>query len=145
MPSVSLYYQPRRATEASGKCYDFVTDAEFAAMVQHGDFLNMRASLASIPTDSKEVLEESRKRDSIWCWKSMYRARQVSRSFRSRSDFYLPPSREELERRLRSRGQDADEEIAALGSARGDCGIRKYYDYCVVNDEWNAPGARCRR
>src|SRR6202011_4894137 len=39
MPSVSCTTRPRRATEASGKCYDFVSDAEFGAMVQRGEFL----------------------------------------------------------------------------------------------------------
>src|ERR1700757_3803827 len=39
MLSVSCTTRARRTTEASGKCYDFVTDAEFAAMVQRGEFL----------------------------------------------------------------------------------------------------------
>src|SRR2546423_1650542 len=39
MPSVSCTTRPRRATEASGKCYDFVTEAEFDAMAARGDFL----------------------------------------------------------------------------------------------------------
>src|SRR5271166_7213122 len=39
MSSVSCTTRPRRATEASGKCYDFVTEAEFEAMVARGDFL----------------------------------------------------------------------------------------------------------
>src|SRR5260370_4789489 len=39
MPSISFTTRPRRATEASGKCYDFVTEAEFDAMVARGEFL----------------------------------------------------------------------------------------------------------
>src|SRR5271165_7452467 len=39
MSSVSCTTRPPRATEASGKCYDFVTEAEFEAMVQRGEFL----------------------------------------------------------------------------------------------------------
>ena len=39
MSSVSYTTRPRRTTEASGKCYDFVTEAEFASMVSRGEFL----------------------------------------------------------------------------------------------------------
>src|ERR1700747_3931456 len=39
MPSVSCTTRPRRATEASGKCYDFVTSEQFDAMVARGEFL----------------------------------------------------------------------------------------------------------
>src|SRR6202035_6002793 len=39
MPSVSCTTRGRRATESSGKCYDFVTDAEFEAMIARGEFL----------------------------------------------------------------------------------------------------------
>ena len=39
MPSISYTTRPRRGTEASGKCYDFVTEAEFDAMVARGEFL----------------------------------------------------------------------------------------------------------
>ncbi|MGB2664903.1 MAG: hypothetical protein WAK48_12925, partial [Candidatus Acidiferrum sp.] len=39
MPSISCTTRPRRATEATGKCYDFVTEPEFQSMVAKGEFL----------------------------------------------------------------------------------------------------------
>jgi guanylate kinase len=56
--------------------------------------------------------------------------------------FILPPSREELERRLRSRGQDSSEEIARrLAQARDEiAAFGKYYDFCVVNDDVERAG-----
>src|SRR6202000_632796 len=56
--------------------------------------------------------------------------------------FILPPSREELERRLRGRGQDSDEEIARrLAKARDEiAAFGKYYDYCVVNEDVEGAG-----
>src|ERR1043166_4138894 len=39
MASRSCTTRARRATEASGKCYDFVTDREFEAMISRGEFL----------------------------------------------------------------------------------------------------------
>jgi guanylate kinase len=56
--------------------------------------------------------------------------------------FILPPSREELERRLRSRGQDSDEEIARrLARARAEIeAFGKYYDFCVMNENVEQAG-----
>lgn len=49
--------------------------------------------------------------------------------------FLLPPSMEELERRLRSRGTDSEEVILRrLDSARGEVSLAKKYRYVVVND-----------
>ena len=60
--------------------------------------------------------------------------------------FILPPSREELERRLRSRGQDSDEEIARrLAKARDEiAAFGKYYDYCVVNEDVERAGSEAQ-
>ena len=56
--------------------------------------------------------------------------------------FILPPSREELERRLRSRGQDSDEEIARrLAKARDEIvASEEFYDFVVVNDDVERAG-----
>jgi guanylate kinase len=56
--------------------------------------------------------------------------------------FILPPAPEELERRLRSRGQDSEEEIKRrLARARDEIAeFGKYYDYCVVNDDVERAG-----
>jgi guanylate kinase len=54
----------------------------------------------------------------------------------------LPPSREELERRLRDRGQDSREEIARrLATSRDEIAqFGKYYDFCVVNEDMERAG-----
>jgi guanylate kinase len=56
--------------------------------------------------------------------------------------FILPPSRQELERRLRSRGQDPGEEIARrLAMARDEIAAsEEFYDFCVVNDDVERAG-----
>ena len=56
--------------------------------------------------------------------------------------FILPPSRKELERRLRSRGQNSDDDIARrLAKARDEIvESGKYYDFCVVNEDVNRAG-----
>jgi len=144
MPSVSCTTRPRRATEASGKCYDFVTDAEFEAMVQRGEFLEYARVFGKHSYGTpKEWLEESRKKGlDLVLEIDVQGAAQVKQKLpESVAIFILPPSRGELERRLRSRGQDSGEEIKRrLARARDEIAEFGKYDYCVVNDDVERAG-----
>ena len=124
MPSISCTTRARRATEASGKCYDFVTEAEFDAMVARGEFLEYARVFGkhSYGTPLK-WLEESRKKGlDLVLEIDVQGAAQVKEKLpESVAIFILPPSPQELERRLRDRGQDSDEEIARrLANARDE-------------------------
>ena len=65
-------------------------------------------------------------------------ARQIRRALpECRSIFILPPSRPELERRLRGRGTDAEEVIQRrLRDAAGDMGHWREFEFVVVNDDF---------
>jgi guanylate kinase len=145
MPSVSCTTRPRRGTEASGKCYDFVTEAEFDAMVARGEFLEYARVFGKHSYGTpKKWLEESRKsgRDLILEIDVQGAAQVKEKLPESVAMFILPPSREELERRLRGRGQDSDEEIARrLAKARSEiAALGKFYDFCVVNENVDRAG-----
>jgi len=145
MPSVSCTTRPRRATEASGKCYDFISEAEFEAMVQRGEFLEYARVFGKHSYGTpRKWLEESRKKGlDLVLEIDVQGAAQVKQKLpESVAIFILPPSREELERRLRNRGQDSGEEISRrLAKARDEiAAFRKYYDYCVVNDDVERAG-----
>jgi guanylate kinase len=145
MPSISCTTRARRATEASGKCYDFVTEAEFAAMAARGEFLEYARVFGKHSYGTpKKWLEESRKKGlDLVLEIDVQGAAQVKEKLpESVAIFILPPSREELERRLRSRGQDSEEEIARrLAKAREEISaFSKYYDFCVVNDDVDRAG-----
>jgi guanylate kinase len=145
MPSVSCTTRARRATESSGKCYDFVTEAEFNAMIARGDFLEYAQVFGkySYGTPKKWLDESRRKGLDLVLEIDVQGARQVKEKLpESIAIFILPPSREELERRLRSRGQDADEEIARRLSKAHDeiVASEKFYDFCVVNDDVERAG-----
>jgi guanylate kinase len=145
MPSVSCTTRARRATEASGKCYDFVTVAEFDAMVARGEFLEYARVFGKHSYGTpKKWLEESREKGlDLVLEIDVQGAAQVKEKLPgSVGIFILPPSREELERRLRGRGQDLDEEIARrLAQARDEIAMfGKYYDYCVVNEDIERAG-----
>ena len=145
MPSVSCTTRQRRATEASGKCYDFVTEAEFDAMVARGEFLEYARVFGKHSYGTpKKWLEESRRRGlDLVLEIDVQGAEQVKRKLpESIAIFILPPSRADLEKRLRGRGQDSDEEIARrLSKAREEIAAsEKFYDFCVVNDDVERAG-----
>jgi guanylate kinase len=145
MASRSCTTRPRRATEASGKCYDFVTEEEFEAMVSRGEFLEYARVFGkhSYGTPKKWLNESRASGLDLVLEIDVQGAAQVKEKLpESVALFILPPSREELERRLRGRGQDADEEIARrLARARSEIeAFGKFYDYCVVNDDVDRAG-----
>src|ERR1700751_5925559 len=145
LPSVSCTTRARRATEASGKCYDFVTEAEFDAMVARGEFLEHARVFGKYSYGTpKKWLEESRRKGlDLVLEIDVQGAAQVKEKLpESVAIFILPPSREELERRLRGRAQDADEEIKRrLARSRAEIeAFGKFYDYCVVNDNVEKAG-----
>lgn len=145
MSSRSCTTRPRRATESSGKCYDFVTESEFDSMVSRGEFLEHARVFGKHSYGTpKKWLEESRRRGlDLVLEIDVQGAAQVKEKLpESVAIFILPPSREELERRLRGRAQDTDEEIARrLAKARDEISMfGKYYDYCVVNENVEQAG-----
>src|SRR5262244_1269827 len=145
MASKSCTTRPRRATEASGKCYDFVSEEEFDAMVSRGEFLEYARVFGKHSYGTpKKWLEVSRAKGlDLVLEIDVQGAAQVKEKLpESAAIFILPPSREELEHRLRSRGQDSDEEMARrLAKARDEIeAFGKYYDYCIVNENVERAG-----
>ena len=145
MASRSCTTRMRRATEATGKCYDFVTTEEFEAMVSRGEFLEYARVFGRHSYGTpKKWLEESRARGlDLVLEIDVQGAAQVKEKLpESVAIFILPPSRAELERRLRGRGQDSDEEISRrLARARAEIeAFGKYYDFCVMNRDVEQAG-----
>jgi guanylate kinase len=145
MPSISCTTRPRRATEASGKCYDFVTEAEFGAMAARGEFLEFARVFGkhSYGTPRKWLEESRKKKLDLVLEIDVQGAAQVKQKLpEAVAIFILPPSREELERRLRSRGQDSSEEISRrLAQAQQEIEMfGKFYDFCVVNEDVERAG-----
>jgi guanylate kinase len=149
MPSVSYTTRPPRATEATGKCYDFVTEKQFEEMVARGEFLEYARVFGKHSYGTpKKWLDVSRTKGlDLVLEIDVQGASQVKQKLpESVAIFILPPSRQELERRLRSRGMDADEEIARrLAKARDEIvASEKIYDYCVVNDDVARAGSEAQ-
>jgi guanylate kinase len=138
--SVSYTTRPKRPAELDGKDYFFVSREEFERMVAAGEFLEYARVFENYYGTSRQQVEESLAsgQDLILeiDWQG---AAQIRRAMpESVSVFILPPSRAELERRLRGRGTDSEEVIARrLGEAANDMKHWEEFDYVVVNDDFD--------
>jgi guanylate kinase len=137
--SVSYTTRPPRSAERQGEWYNFISEHEFLQMVERGEFLEYaRVFGRHLYGTPRRWLEEARTRGlDLVLEIDVQGADQVKEKLRdSIAIFILPPSRQELERRIRARGQDAEEEIdRRLERARQELLRYKEYDYVVVNDD----------
>ncbi|PXX48113.1 MULTISPECIES: guanylate kinase [Aquitalea] len=137
--SVSYTTRPARAGEVDGQHYHFVGHAEFQAMIEGQDFLEYAEVYGNFYGTSVRWLQSrlEQGRDILLeiDWQG---AEQVRKVFpEAVGIFILPPSIEELERRLRGRGTDSEEVILRrLASARSEIDKVAEYDYIVVNDDF---------
>jgi guanylate kinase len=114
-------------------------------MVARGEFLEYARVFGkhSYGTPKKWLEESRRKGLDLVLEIDVQGAEQVKRKLpESVAIFILPPSRADLEKRLRGRGQDADDEIARrLSKAREEIvASEKFYDFCVLNDDVDRAG-----
>ncbi len=144
MLSISRTTRPPRATESDGKWYDFVSEDEFKQMVDRGEFLEYARVFGKnwYGTPVKWLEEARRAGKDLVLEIDVQGAQQVKAKLpESLAIFILPPSRADLERRLRARGQDSDAEIARrLERARQEMQRFQEYDYVVVNDDLERAG-----
>lgn len=157
MLSISVTTRPPRASEKDGQWYHFVEEEEFRKMVGRGEFLEHACVFGkhSYGTPKKWLDEARAQRKDLVLEIDVQGAEQVRKKVpESVAIFIVPPSREELEKRIRARGQDNDEEIARrLDRARLEMEHYVDYDYVVINEDLEragkdvraiALGARCR-
>ncbi len=158
MFSISCTTRPPRPTESPGKWYDFISEAEFDRRAREGEFLEHARVFGKhrYGTPRRWLEEAERKGLDLVLEIDVQGAEQVKRKLPdSVAIFILPPSREELERRLRARGQDSEEAIGRrLERARQEMQRYPSYDYLVINDDMEraarevqaiAVGLRCSR
>lgn len=149
--------KPRNKTESDGKWYNFVSEAEFQRMVAAGEFLEYAQVFGKnwYGTPRKWIDEARALKKDLVLEIDVQGALQVkSKLPGSISVFVLPPSRAELERRIRARGQDSEDEICRrLERARQEMLSYSSYDFALINDNLEragreaqaiALGSRCR-
>jgi guanylate kinase len=135
--SVSTTTRPKRPGEVDGRDYFFVSREEFNRMVKAGEFLEhatvFENSYGTPKAPVQKILKSGRDVlfDVDW---------QGARTLRPSAPqdvvtvFILPPSVEELERRLRTRAQDSDEVVKKrMAKATAEMIHWAEYDYVIVN------------
>ena len=134
--SVSYTSRLARGAEVDGKDYHFVSRAEFERMVERGEFLEWASVFGNYYGTHRGILESARiQGKDLVLDIDVQGARQLKDKIpEAVTVFILAPSRQVLEHRLRSRGEDRDEVIARrLRDAAEE--IRNYeaYDYVLIN------------
>lgn len=136
--SISYTTRPQRPNEQHGRDYFFVGRDEFERMVANGEFLEHARVFDNYYGTSRRQVEDALAagQDLIleidWQGAAQIRAALPE----CISIFILPPSRPELERRLRGRGTDAEDVIQRrLRDAASDMTHWREFDHVVVNDD----------
>ena len=149
--SISCTTRPPRTGEQHGVHYYFLTHEEFAARVDRGEFIEHAQVFANCyGTLKSEVLERIRSGNSVILDIDVQGALQIRKAAESdpelkRSTVFVfigPPSVETLERRLRRRATDSEEQIELrLANARRELSFWRSYDYLVVNGDLDQAAA----
>ena len=136
--SVSATTRKMRPGEVDGRDYHFVSDAEFDALVADGSFLEWAHVFGNrYGTLKSEVLKQIEGGRDVLLdidWQGTQQLKQVDPDIVR--VFILPPSMDELERRLRTRGTDSEEVIAGrMTRAHVEISHWAEYDYVLINDD----------
>jgi guanylate kinase len=136
-----------RSGERDGVDYNFISRDQFDSMVRDGAFLENADVFGNCygtsRTDTETLLKQGQ---DVVLVIDVQGARQVRQSgVAVVGIFVLPPSADILERRLRGRSKDSEEQILRrLDVARQEVGEYASYDYVVVNDELETAVERLR-
>jgi guanylate kinase len=139
--SVSYTTRAPRRGEQNGVDYHFVADGTFLAMQQRGEFLESAEVHGYRYGTSKQVITDALKRGEDLILEIDWQGARQVRSIYPQcvGIFILPPSVEELERRMRARGQDAEAVIARrLDSAREELSHAGEFKYAIINKDFEA-------
>ncbi len=136
--SRSYTSRPARAGEHDGVDYNFISRDRFQEMVRDGEFLEWADVFGNLygtsAADTELILARG---EDVVLVIDVQGARQVrTRGIETVGIFVLPPSAAILERRLRGRSKDSEEQIRRrLDVARGEVAEYVQYEYVVINDE----------
>lgn len=137
--SVSYTTRKPRPGEQDGVHYHFVDEATFVNMIERGEFLEHaevfgrrygtgRAATEQLLASGLDVILDID-------WQGAQQVRQNQPE--ALSIFILPPSRAELERRLRNRAQDDETTVQQrMAEAHSEMAHHAEYDYLLVNDDF---------
>ena len=135
--SVSYTTRPPRGQEQHGRDYFFVARKEFEEMIARQQFLEWAEVFGNYYGTARRFLEEAERRsEDLLLDIDVQGAAQVKQKLPGAvSIFILPPSRKELEERLRRRSEDSEDVIQKrLRDASREIHGYARYDYVLIND-----------
>ena len=135
--SVSATTRPPRPGEVDGKDYYFVTRERFQEMIRRGEMLEYDEHAKNFYGTPRAQVEEKRAKGHVLLDIEPVGARNVKNNYpEAELVFIMPPSVEELERRLRGRNDTPEDQIAIrMERAKWEMEQRVWYDHVVVNDD----------
>ncbi|PLK59185.1 guanylate kinase [Candidatus Palibaumannia cicadellinicola] len=137
--SISYTTRPMRPGEVHGKHYYFVSVEEFQYMIAQNAFLEHALIFNNYYGTSRKNIQQNLTNGIDVFLDIDWQGAQQIRSIipEARSIFIMPPSKKELDRRLRSRGQD-NESIIAQRIAQAVAEMIHYteYNYLIINDDF---------
>ncbi|CAK9886927.1 MAG: Guanylate kinase [Candidatus Erwinia impunctatus] len=138
--SVSHTTRDKRPGEQHGEHYYFVSHDQFRAMIAQDEFIEYAEVFGNYYGTARETIEQVLATGvDIFLDIDWQGAQQIRNKMpQARTIFVLPPSKDELDRRLRGRGQDSEETIARrMAQAVAEMAHYAEYDYLIVNDDFN--------
>ncbi|WP_378948339.1 guanylate kinase [Paracoccus sp. R86501] len=147
--SVSATTRPPREGEIDGVHYYFSSRQQFQTLVETDQMLEHAEVFGNFYGSPRGPVEKAMNdgRDTLFDvdWQGGQQIRASALGGHVVSIFVLPPSLPELERRLRSRGQDSEEVIAGrMLKSRDEISHWAEYDYVLVNDDLDRTEADLR-
>jgi guanylate kinase len=136
--SVSHTTRSRRSGEQDGREYNFLSAKDFREMIGRDEFLEWAEVHGNLyGTARREVLPRLRAGQDVILDIDVQGVRQVKQKYPSAiAIFILPPSSDELGRRLRARGLDDEAQIEKrLANAAREIGEVSHYDYAIINED----------
>jgi len=138
--SISSTTRDKRPGEENGVNYHFMTVEAFNEKIEQGDFLEHAQVFDNFYGTSKSSVEAQLEagKDVILeiDWQGAQQVRKLMPE--ATSIFILPPSREELQRRLKGRGTDSDEIIdRRMRDAISEMSHYDEFDYIVINNNYD--------
>ncbi len=136
--SISLTTRGIRENEIDGKDYYFISVEDFEKMIENGEVLEFARYGQNLYGTPKAPVDKWLDEGKTVILKiEVQGAQNIKKMYPdSVGIFVLPPSMDELENRLRSRGTENEDDIQKrLEIARKEIDMSKDYDYLVVNDD----------
>ena len=138
--SISATTRKKRPQEISGQDYFFVSNEDFLSMKNSQQFLEDALVFSNFYGSPKKTVDEEIKKGNCVLFDIDWQgARQIKEKLPKEmviSIFILPPSLQELERRLRSRAQDSEEIVQQrMQQALQEISHYNEYDFVLINDD----------